>query len=506
MKKRICLVLALLMVFSMAACQSAPEAANPTASTEAIETTAAQEEPVETAPLIELESVVDQKLQENNAVTVTFDTHDEYEKVIYEMGFFDYIGLRYRYTMSDTQQRLFPKQLTYDGENFRYEFDYLLNEMDEDVLTEGWVLYGTTSDEIIDLVPVPEDQIIEQHEFKLGMSNDLFSKVNCHYYTETSFIMKQIAYYQASKHLYTLVNVYERLLDAPQIMDVPRVLGDDTDAQYLQEEFELKKPVVFETIESDSGYLMEVGEFSLSWGGREERFQFRRGMTLADWVSSSLNTGSWMAGPNSAIYSYNYDYVVLNSNRNIEELLTDGSYIYAAPHDPEIIGGTTNPGMVSKIMTNPSPNVAYAHLLNWQTPLLASGISIVEEGQKPSTYRMFDISAVTAKDANVSVYLRNIDAEIAADMELYVVKDYEEILSVLHEYGISRHTAPISMEAAESSISSGGVNVPFEHLDSNMAVANFSPVESNFLLDKDTAFVITYQGSAVYWVHMPAIP
>lgn len=514
MKRILSLVLALLMVLSMTACQSAPEtapteAANATASTEAIELAATQEESVEAKPLIELESIVDQKLQENNAVTVTFDTYDEYEKVIHEMGFFEYIGMRYRYSGGDNSKRLVPKQLTYDGENFRFEFDYILYDENtkKDIFTDNWVLYGTKSNVMEDISGVPTEGLLDSSMLDYCVAfpdyyNDNYQMREYGYFYANAFVTSLAKFFGESQHLYSLVRICNSQPAMPQF---PRVLGDETDAKSMVEEWETKKPVTYETVVSDDGYSMEVGEFTLHWGGREESFQFRRGMTLADWASSSLNTGSWMAGPEGGIYSQTYEYVVFNSNRDIEELLTDGSHIYAIDNNPDMTGRNINPGMVNNIMTNPSPDVAYAHLVNWQTPLLASGISIVEEGQNPSAYRMFDISTVTAKDANVSVYLRNIDAEIAADMELYVVKDYEQILSVLHEYGISRHTAPISMDAAESGISGSTVKVPFEHLDSNVAVANFSPVESNFLLDKDTAFVVTYQGAIVYWVHMPAI-
>ncbi len=167
MKKIICLILALLMVFSMAACQSGGETPTPTENAAAAETptteaaTQATELPTEAVgPIMPTEpaepvGAAELSLAENST-TVTFDTSIEYDNALNKMGYIEVNGQH----CTDRLQGAIPWQptkLVYNDTYFRLDFEYSVwapeeyHKMDMSIgeiynssydIGTGWSLYG----------------------------------------------------------------------------------------------------------------------------------------------------------------------------------------------------------------------------------------------------------------------------------------------------------------------------------------------------------------------------
>lgn len=156
MKQFFCLLLAIVTAVSMASCATAPSEPVTETTTAPAATEPAPTEPV-FVPVGPEEEIPDGMISDaegalaQNATTVTFDTLEEYENFLRELGFIEVSLDTYRVNvdltdMSDHgEPACIPLRLTYKEDVFCLEFNYINEDYTLGVTTldEGWKLYGT---------------------------------------------------------------------------------------------------------------------------------------------------------------------------------------------------------------------------------------------------------------------------------------------------------------------------------------------------------------------------
>ena len=183
MKKLITLLLAAAMLLSMTACGGAAEPVETApATTEPIVTEAPTEAPTEepteapTEPRVaptDFEAVdpatlpdpipVEEQLLSEDTKTVTFETLEEYEDLLWELGFKE-VRLAgsheasvptsgNNYGLADVYCQ--PVGITYNDNAFRLNFTYIMRLRDGDIVEEdGWCMYGTKASAMVNVSPM----------------------------------------------------------------------------------------------------------------------------------------------------------------------------------------------------------------------------------------------------------------------------------------------------------------------------------------------------------------
>lgn len=167
MKKRIALLLAAVMLLSMTACGGAAEPVETAPATTEAPATAPTEAPTEeptTAPTeaprvapTDFEAVdpetlpepipVEEQLQSEDTQTVTLGSLEEYEDLLWELGFKEVRLAGTGVSLFDTEAWCEPVSLTYNNDAFQLEFVYCsIVPKNPDVRREEhWYMYGTKS-------------------------------------------------------------------------------------------------------------------------------------------------------------------------------------------------------------------------------------------------------------------------------------------------------------------------------------------------------------------------
>ena len=183
MKKWIALLLAAVMLLSLTACGGSAEPVETTpATTEAApqvteepteESTEAPTEPrvapvdfeaVDPATLPEPIPVEEQLLSEDTQ-TVTLDSLEEYEDLLWSLGFEEVRLAGTHEAWKNTDAYCEPVSLTYNDKAFRFDFVYYIQEIDGNLFKEdGWFLYGTKSTDLENVSPLCGDEYFEDKE------------------------------------------------------------------------------------------------------------------------------------------------------------------------------------------------------------------------------------------------------------------------------------------------------------------------------------------------------
>lgn len=182
MKKRIALLLAAVMLLSMTACggstapaPTAPATAEaPTTAPTQTPTEAPTEEPTEapTEPRVapvDFEAVdpatlpepipVEEQLQSEDTQTVTLGSLEEYEDLLWSLGFEEVRLTGTHKTMIGTDAFCEPVSLTYNDKAFRLDFLYcIINFAGQTTKEDGWMMYGTKSNILANVTPLNEEE------------------------------------------------------------------------------------------------------------------------------------------------------------------------------------------------------------------------------------------------------------------------------------------------------------------------------------------------------------
>lgn len=178
MKKMLALLLVAVMLLTMTACGAAEPVETVPATTEApttAPTEAPTEEPTEApteAPRVaptDFETVdpatlpepvpVEEQLQSEDTQTVTLGSLEEYEDLLWELGFKEVRLDSMHKTMVGTDAFCEPVSLTYNDKAFRLDFLYcIINFAGETTKEDGWMMYGTKSNTLANVTPLNEEE------------------------------------------------------------------------------------------------------------------------------------------------------------------------------------------------------------------------------------------------------------------------------------------------------------------------------------------------------------
>lgn len=190
MKKTLALLLATVMLLSMTACGGSAEPVETAPATTEAPTTAPTEEPAEepteapteapteprVAPTV-FEAVdpatlpepipVEEQLQSEGTQTVTLGSLEEYEDLLWSLGFEEVrlAGTHEAYA-NETGNKFIPADaycepvsLTYNNNAFRFEFTYCMTTRDGKTIKEdNWFMYGTKSTVMENISPMEDEK------------------------------------------------------------------------------------------------------------------------------------------------------------------------------------------------------------------------------------------------------------------------------------------------------------------------------------------------------------
>jgi len=182
MKKTLALLLAAVMLLSMTACGGSAEPVETAPATTEVPTTAPTEAPTEepteapteapteprVAPTV-FEAVdpatlpepipVEEQLQSEGTQTVTLGSLEEYEDLLWELGFGEVRLSGSHKTMVGTDAFCEPVSLTYNDKAFRLDFLYcIINFAGQTTKEDGWMMYGTKSNTLANVTPLNEEE------------------------------------------------------------------------------------------------------------------------------------------------------------------------------------------------------------------------------------------------------------------------------------------------------------------------------------------------------------
>lgn len=183
MKKTLALLLAVIMLLSLAACggstapaPTAPATTEAPAETSAEEQTEAPTEPrvapvdfetVDPETLPEPPIPVEEQLLSENTQTVTLGSLEEYEDLLWSIGFQEVRLAGTHETWAHKTANEFavadahcePVSLTYNNNAFRFEFTYCMITRDGETIKEdGWFMYGTKSTVMTNISPMDDEK------------------------------------------------------------------------------------------------------------------------------------------------------------------------------------------------------------------------------------------------------------------------------------------------------------------------------------------------------------
>lgn len=370
-KRIICILLTLLMIFSMTACQSKEETSAsievPTKATEsATETTKATEAVIE-ATLSE-EDLNRFRVEESlaaNSQTVTYNTPKEYEDALHKMDFTEYYGDMVRLTYNSGVHCL-PQSLTYNDEVFRLEFDYLdyadpsdtRNDIAQLTPVSGWILYGKkNADSAANISDFNISENIGNTSFNPfdGWEEDVpyeamfYQFFNVSSDTGTGDVINNAYYYPNTKNLYNLFN------SNPGVNAIePDILNRGTDTPFSYEFVDEVNWGVEITEDMTTLYPLKiwVENPSEAWlknhtvddGDAEDVYydtSYEANMTFLEWIEKYGHSHDWDIIGNMALYNpVNWNvltdgmYFVENADKPIDELVKiRGRFAYLELND-----------------------------------------------------------------------------------------------------------------------------------------------------------------------------
>lgn len=182
MKKTLALLLAVIMLLSLAACggSTAPAPTAPATSEAPAETSAEEQTEAPTEPRVapvDFETVdpetlpepipVEEQLRSENTQTVTLGSLEEYEDLLWSLGFQEVRLAGTHETWAHKTANEFavadahcePVSLTYNNNAFRFEFTYCMITRDGETIKEdGWFMYGTKSTVMTNISPMDDEK------------------------------------------------------------------------------------------------------------------------------------------------------------------------------------------------------------------------------------------------------------------------------------------------------------------------------------------------------------
>ena len=496
MKKQISLLLILAMALFLAACGAAGSSTG-----------------VSTEKIVEAfaDSPLEQELKADTTQVLVSEDYHDFQAVLYKMGFVEFQVEYYKTTLNSANWPSVLRELTYDDDSFRLILDY---ENYDDAtgkteMIEGWILYGTKADGIENITGLnPEDYgyYDEWDRFAQFPEQDEGYRDWVEYtYSDPGVVFCYAYYYPETGNLYNLVKIFDKHPTGG--LTFPRMLLEH------KEDEQGRNTLIKETVEGD-GCTMEMAEFTLHWGENSKTYQFRVGMSLADWAASELNTDGWVNGFEGGVYSPDYQYVVYHQIPDIESNLDLRNNLYAVENVPEISLRASSTELMEWGMGTCVIHTATAHLVNWQTPLLTNGFKIKGQYEGRSDYYMFDLGGNFIAGENLTIYMNNVDSALLPDIKLYIFKESRELVDLIGENTFGSHIMPLSAEDPRLTIPENATCLTFEkadpnrdeiyRTDKNVVVARYNmAADPNFPPEGENVFAITYQDKLVYWIHVP---
>lgn len=336
MKKIICFMLVLLMTMSLAACGSSGESPAPaTEATTPVTTPVSEQTPEDTNTEPEQESepiLMAETLLENNSQTAVFDTLNEYEQKLHELGFIEFKADFYR-TTPESGPAMSPIELTFNDKAFRLVFNYtsLDYATNEEFTVNNWVLYGTKADSALNVsnFQASEFDIYDVMDMSaIDNSNTEFVHVVTYLMYETEneapvrFVTCDAHHYPASGNLYNFVYEYEDAL-SPSYASPAVLAATEEDVNAV----------------IDWEYILDVNPpadatpdptMTIRCGSVDYMYYYEAGMTIADWVQDvNCNFDAWSITSDGTCLSPDDKYVITDINTPIEDMVDENGVIVA---------------------------------------------------------------------------------------------------------------------------------------------------------------------------------
>lgn len=452
-----------------------------------------KEEIVVAPPVVTEQQIASQSIEEEFAIDkqtyTNASTQLGYEAILHSLGFSEfYANID---PNVDDQITYEYKDLTYNNQSFQ-----LTITRSEAEVTEDWVLYGTKSNKIMNLSPydpatyenvsvqetIDEDGLCQKQDIALYNVKDD---------TPIDYTHCTAYYFPTTGNVYNFVRTYENALEFT--ITCPEVL------LLRKEDIEMMSPVNAQIVWVN-GAPVETAEFSIDRDGVKETFRYRVGMTLSAWATSELNTSNWFVGFDDTVFSADYEYYIPYANADIRRMTYNGviNAEVNTEYDKAELADSFNYFILP---------TAQAHLINWDSPLLTTGVRVVGEHTGSGDFGHFHLGTRFSIHDNIQVFINNVNPDVLKDVKLCLVPEPAEV-NVLFEHGLAAHNKYSSAFSEALIIPEGTQFSDFtEYKDApidNVAVATYIPQEDkNFTSDGSKALVITYKGRIVYWIHMP---
>lgn len=247
-------------------------------------------------------------LRKEGTVTVTFETREEYEQVLHDLGYREFM-LGYHVDMHTVE--VLPKSLTYNDEAFRLELSANCNPIvngTTDLGTvkqyDGWVLYGMKSEKACNITELDYqdfegalcfdffdnwrfDKLRQLDIFPAFYQNECYDLDDRGQYTR--WACHEIRYYPYTGNLYNLVNVVEDMEIGPH--GAPRMLVFWEKA-LVDAWSEMGLPF-FEIYPGRLDANNKTVEGGNHIGLSNTEYTFEPGMTMEEWVNSPYNMDGW---------------------------------------------------------------------------------------------------------------------------------------------------------------------------------------------------------------------
>lgn len=343
MKKMLVWLLLAAIALSLAACGvdvsvQTTEATQETTAAVAEETVAlpseetTEETTAATTPEL-TKGIVEELLESEETTTVVFETAEEYEEFLHELGYTEFRMNYHAYMGAGLACR--PVSLTYNSQAFRFDFSYMDNEitilengwetnLDKYRIVEGWVLYGMKGDSAINITGLNFEaydmyhtsDMLEMFVPKATRELDVCPQIvdtNC-YMGELPQNWQGVAYHEAryypnTGNLYNMMHMADNLEDA--CFSAPRILLWWDEA--IVEALTARGMQLFDFA---SGTVVNQNQIQPSRGNGHYVCDnlYEPGMTLLEWFQSPYNMDDWilhLEGDLHYAVSYDKQYVVL---------------------------------------------------------------------------------------------------------------------------------------------------------------------------------------------------
>lgn len=331
MKKIICFMLALVMVLSLAACgNKTPE--TPTTSPANVTTPPSEAPDAEEENSSENEDIFTvENLLRNNASTVTFDTLNDYEQKLHELGFVEFKADLWR--TNPEKPAMSPIELTFNETAFRLVFDYasIDAKTNEEIVVTNWVMYGTKADSALNVsnFQAADFAVCDRVDVSAmnPSDNGFVHMVNYMMYnvendTPVNFVLCESYHYPSSNNVYNFVYQYEDALGGGYA--TPQVLAtteEDIDAVVDWDYYHDMEP---------PADAKPSPHMTIRCGNMDYLYYYREGMTIAEWASDvNYDIDGWSIVSDGTCLSPDDKYVITDVNTPIEDMVDENGVIVA---------------------------------------------------------------------------------------------------------------------------------------------------------------------------------